>query len=913
MASQTDARGRTITFAYDALGRIVTQSSNGPETPIQFTYDDPSVPFSRGRLTSVTDGSGITKSFYNQRGEIVQKTKYVDDITAIFKWDYDSLGRPITETLPDGTKLHNFYSPNGTLSSITMDTADGTSAGHTVVSYQGPYLDSNGVPSLRRTSGNGVTMEIGFEPLDKRPLRVVSKKPDGTVIANTELSYDAKGNITRIEDKLNPARTQNFTLDNLGRVTQGTGKYGTQNYSFSANGNLIQKGAYTLGYTDGTHANAVTTATSPSTGTLNYGYDASGNMISRNGDVLRYDSYGKLIELTPYAASSSIRNTYDFAGNRVKSVSDITLISTYALGENYEILREPGKPEKHTLYVRGLHGDLVAQWTREDATLQIAAANEVISSESSISVFGSFVGRTIVGTPTEEDRSKRSRISLFVGVPTNPFCKDVVGDCGTYYKNRLKAEFLGIFGYSKYFQDGVPTSRYNVFYYLLLLGILYLSYPYFLNGNELLQRLGWKGVGTPTLILSLFVVTSLPGCGILPGTGGKQGDPPWVLALGANVTPGVPSIQNPGVGMTGGGSVGGVPVTGMFFFHPDHLGSITMITDGAGNPASGPEPGTSFVSYEPYGSIIRNDSYGPDIFRYKFTGQIEDKETGLYYYKARYYEPTLGRFLQADSVIDSDAPNGQNRYMYVEGNPVNYRDPSGHSLDLMFYAALYQYAQIPNSPKKEQDSLMLLALHNQQIRNTSGPGCPISAKNRQVFGNFQGNGRCGGSLPKDVMSMMANIMFASSVFGIEGGTYIALAYYFLNKPNSALTIVDRSGIAHDEKHSWDLNKKAIHANEDWIKQSWGNFYSINEQRAAYKREYDALPKSYDRYGGTGKSVIAGVNYAATTTVDYLALRLGTGLFGIQNVMGYGYFWINHATFVHKGRYNNFWKPNKWKL
>uniref|UniRef100_UPI000A4CA715 RHS repeat domain-containing protein n=1 Tax=Leptospira santarosai TaxID=28183 RepID=UPI000A4CA715 len=271
-----------------------------------------------------------------------------------------------------------------------------------------------------------------------------------------------------------------------------------------------------------------------------------------------------------------------------------------------------------------------------------------------------------------------SRISLFVGVPTNPFCKDVAIDCGTYYKNRFRSEFLGIFGYSKYFQGGVPTSRYNVFYYLLLLGILYLSYPYFLKGNELLIRLGWRGVGTPTLILSLFVVTSLPGCGILPGTGGKQGDPPWVLALGANVTPGVPSIQNSGVGMTGGGSVGGVPVTGMFFFHPDHLGSITMITDGAGNPASGPEPGTSFVSYEPYGSIIRNDSYGPDIFRYKFTGQIEDKETGLYYYKARYYEPTLGRFLQADSVIDSDAPNGQNRYMYVEGNPVNYRDPSGH-------------------------------------------------------------------------------------------------------------------------------------------------------------------------------------------------------------------------------------------
>ncbi|WP_078131981.1 SpvB/TcaC N-terminal domain-containing protein, partial [Leptospira alexanderi] len=566
LSSQTDARGKTISFSYDILGRILAQNTNGPEVPVQYVYDDGSVPYSKGRVTQISDGAGITKFFYNQRGETIQKTKYVDDITAIFKRDYDSLGRLITETYPDGTKLHNFYSPNGTLSSITMDSADGTSIGHTVVSYQGPYLDTNGNPSVRRTTGNGVTMEIGFEPLDKKPLTILSKKPDGSVIGNTELTYDSKGNITRIEDKLNPTRTQNFTLDNLGRVTQATGKYGTQNFGFSANGNLIQKGAYTLNYGDGTHANAVTTATSPSTGTLNYGYDASGNMVSRNGDTLRYDSYGKLIELTPYATSSSISNTYDFQGNRVKSVSDISLISTYTLGENYEIVRNPGIPERHTLYVRGLQGDLVAQWTREDATLQIAGAD---------------------GPRTEKIASSFS-IESFVGATTNLFCKDVTIDCGNYWKNRVQSEFISIFGYSKYFQAGAPTQYYNAFYFLLLLGILYLSYPYFLNGNELLVRLGWRAVGTPALILSLFVVTSLPGCGVLPGTGGKEGDPPWILAMGANVAPGTPNIQNPGGGMTGGGSVGGMPVTGMYFFHPDHLGSIQMITDGAGNPASGP-------------------------------------------------------------------------------------------------------------------------------------------------------------------------------------------------------------------------------------------------------------------------------------------------------------------------------------
>ncbi|WP_078129808.1 SpvB/TcaC N-terminal domain-containing protein, partial [Leptospira alexanderi] len=523
LSSQTDARGKTISFSYDILGRILAQTTNGPEAPVQYTYDDGSVPYSKGRVTQISDRAGITKFFYNQRGETIQKTKYVDDITAIFKRDYDSLGRPITETLPDGTKLHNFFSPNGTLSSITMDSADGTSIGHTVVSYQGPYLNADGVPSVKRVTGNGVTMEIGFEPLDKKPVTILSKKPDGSVIGNTELSYDSKGNITRIEDKLNPTRTQNFTLDNLGRVTQATGKYGTQNFNFSANGNLIQKGAYTLGYTDGIHANAVTTATSTNTGTLNYGYDASGNMVSRNGDTLRYDSYGKLIELTPYATSSSINNTYDFQGNRVKSVSDISLISTYTLGENYEIVRNPGIPERHTLYVRGLQGDLVAQWTREDATLQIAGADGPIS----------------------EEIASNFPIGSFVGTPTNLFCKDVTIDCGNYWKNRVQSEFISIFGYSKYFQAGVPTQYYNAFYFLLLLGILYLSYPYFLKGNELLQRLGWRAVGTPALILSLFVVTSLPGCGVLPGTGGKEGDPPWILAMGGNLAPGVPNIQNP--------------------------------------------------------------------------------------------------------------------------------------------------------------------------------------------------------------------------------------------------------------------------------------------------------------------------------------------------------------------------------
>jgi RHS repeat-associated protein len=94
--------------------------------------------------------------------------------------------------------------------------------------------------------------------------------------------------------------------------------------------------------------------------------------------------------------------------------------------------------------------------------------------------------------------------------------------------------------------------------------------------------------------------------------------------------------------------------------------------------AGGERGGKSHISYRPYGEILRTDSYGPDISKFKYTGQEEDKESGLYYYKARYYDPVIGRFAQADSVADIANVQGLNRMMYVNGNPIKYSDPSGN-------------------------------------------------------------------------------------------------------------------------------------------------------------------------------------------------------------------------------------------
>jgi RHS repeat-associated protein len=76
------------------------------------------------------------------------------------------------------------------------------------------------------------------------------------------------------------------------------------------------------------------------------------------------------------------------------------------------------------------------------------------------------------------------------------------------------------------------------------------------------------------------------------------------------------------------------------------------------------------VLYKPYGAEAI--ASGGATAKYRFTGQ-EKEDTGLYYYNARYYDPDLGRFIQADSVLD-----GLNRYAYCFSNPAMYVDPMGY-------------------------------------------------------------------------------------------------------------------------------------------------------------------------------------------------------------------------------------------
>jgi RHS repeat-associated protein len=117
------------------------------------------------------------------------------------------------------------------------------------------------------------------------------------------------------------------------------------------------------------------------------------------------------------------------------------------------------------------------------------------------------------------------------------------------------------------------------------------------------------------------------------------------------------------------------------YYEHDGLGSVTSLTAANGSIAQ-------TYTYDSYGNLTNSSGSLTNFFRY--TGREFDTETNLYYYRARYYDPSSGRFANEDPIRFRA---GANFYRYVNNSPVLLIDPTG-------------FCPPPQTPQKQYDQCM---------------------------------------------------------------------------------------------------------------------------------------------------------------------------------------------------------------
>jgi len=740
LCSATDGAGQTTSYTYNAQGQTLTVqtppragitenritsyaydastgdllSVTGPGTPPNlmstYTYDG------LGRLATVTDVDGYQVSHEYDSFDRLVKTSYPDQSFEVVEYDrldpvrrrdrlgrwsytfYDGLRRVVSTRDPEGRTVNQVWCTCGSLDKLidpngnattwerdvqgrvtkeiranasfkTFQYEDRTSRLEAVIDAKSQeihytYALDDKLLQVGYVNEQIATPDVSFNYVDPvttlpDPHGRLRSMTDGT--GATTYSYHAFGGVgggqlSTLDGPLADDATITYVYDELGRVVSRTLNGVTTTWAYDALGRLTTLGDpignFTYGYVGSTgrvgsvtYPNGQTTSYAylpvnqdlrlqeihhkkPGGITLNkfnYTHDVLGNILTwaQQTDTnpaqtytYEYDRADQLTAATLAAATPKrYRYAYDLAGNRTAEQVDDVATAATYDNMNRLLTQVPGG----AMLFRGT--------TNEPAKVTVQSAPATTTSSNQ------FSGTAPVSTPqTDVVVQATDYASPTPNVRTNTYRVTQSGSTKnfTYDPN---GNMTG---------DGTKTYEWDAENRLLTVK----------QGAATLASLTYDGEGRRATKTAAGVTTSFvyDGAQFLEERPSAGSTKRYIYG---------PAIDQPLAQIVAGTTTYNVA---------DHLGSTVHTTDTAGNVTLSRE-------YDPWGNALQ----GAGVGGYAFTGREWDAEIGLYYYRARYYDPKIGRFIGEDPV---GYVSGPNPYSYVGNNPAIGTDPTGQIIEV---------------------------------------------------------------------------------------------------------------------------------------------------------------------------------------------------------------------------------------
>lgn len=609
------------TYEYERLRRIDYPSNF--QNQVVYEYGAPGAPHKRaGRIWRQLDASGGQEYFYGPMGEVVKNIRTVvisqaQIHTYVWQQRYDSWNRVQEMWYPDGERVEYVYNRAGMLKQVF-----GEKLGH-----QYDIIKNIGYDEFEQRvvlkHGNDAVTHYAYEPERRRLENLNVQVPQGNrTVMNLSYTYDRVNNIKDLVNDVQPDpahfggnMTSHFYYDELYRLTQAQGSYTGQVRTDAYTLNMEYDDLHNIASKQQSHSSNVP-ATTLLNRNLEYTYSGRPHTPERVGNRrYAYDANGNLTGWRQEDQTQRNREMHWDEENRLKSLADDGYMNLYtydAAGER--VLKS--------------HGGMQA-----------------------VEVNGAPVGLI------NHTRNWSMYVSPYMVVTDRGFTKHY------YVEGQRVASRIGS-GRFLFGMESLPTLMAGGWDYRARIDSMQQQQ----NGQQQAQGPGHPslGLGNSSPFGPAATTPSYPAGQGWP-SGFQQTAPSHPGTTPPTGQPVTSDNAQAGYGYPAGGNESEL---NQYFFHPDHLGSATYITDHLGVVRQ-------HIEYMAFGDLLLEEHSSTDNLPYLFNGKELDSETGLYYYGARYYDPEAGMWASVDPMAERYP--GKSPIGFVSFNPINRIDPDGNA------------------------------------------------------------------------------------------------------------------------------------------------------------------------------------------------------------------------------------------